>query len=78
MPQEAIGWLATAAFTASYFFREKRRLLFVQMVAALLWLAYGAVIGSRPVIVANVLVACAAGAGFVRAWREGRVHGPAH
>lgn len=72
MPQEAIGWLATAAFTASYLFREKRRLLGVQVVAALLWLTYGVAIGSRPVIVANVLVAAAAGTGFIRAMREQR------
>jgi hypothetical protein len=70
MPQEALGWLATATFTASYFFREKRRLLGVQTVAALLWLAYGVGIGSRPVIVANVLVAAAAGTGFIRTLRE--------
>lgn len=67
---EAIGWAATAAFVASYFLREKRRLLLLQMVAALLWLAYGVLIGARPVIVANILVAGAAGWGFLRARRE--------
>jgi hypothetical protein len=70
MPHDVIGWLATVAFTASYFFREKRRLLLVQVVAALLWLAYGVAIGSRPVIVANILVASAAGVGFLRTLRE--------
>ncbi|MEN9798246.1 MAG: hypothetical protein RL653_1942 [Pseudomonadota bacterium] len=77
MPQEAIGWLATVAFTASYFFREKRQLLLVQVVAALLWLAYGVVIHSRPVIVANILVASAAGVGFLRALRDPRTPPPA-
>ena len=66
---DAIGWAATAAFVLSYFFKEKRRLLLVQVIAALLWLAYGVVIGARPVIVANVLVATAAGWGFARELR---------
>ena len=53
---EFIGWLATAAFASSYFFQDQAHLRRVQAGAALLWVAYGVVIHSSPVIVANVLV----------------------
>jgi hypothetical protein len=54
---EWMGWVATAAFASSYFFEEQSSLRKVQAAAALLWVAYGAVIHSMPVIVANVVVA---------------------
>jgi hypothetical protein len=57
---EWIGWLATAAFTSSYFFEEQRALRRVQAGAAVLWMIYGTVIHSMPVIVANVVVASVA------------------
>jgi hypothetical protein len=57
---DAIGWVATAVFTASYFFRRPALLRRVQACAALLWLGYGVAIRSSPVIVANALVAAAA------------------
>jgi len=53
---EIIGWLATAAFASSYFFEDQAHLRRVQAGAALLWVAYGLVIHSRPVIVANIIV----------------------
>ena len=55
-----IGWLATATFTSSYFCKRPRVLRAVQAVAALLWLTYGILIHSRPVIGANVLAAAGA------------------
>jgi hypothetical protein len=55
-----IGWVATAVFTSSYFFRQPKTLRWVQAVAALLWVIYGFLIGAMPVVVANVIVAAAA------------------
>lgn len=55
---DLMGWAATAVFVASYFF--PRRLRMLQMLGALLWLAYGLLIHKSPVIVANVLVFAAA------------------
>lgn len=55
-----IGWLATAVFTSSYFSKEPAVLRRVQAVAAVLWLMYGVMIHSVPVIVANVIVTGAA------------------
>ena len=54
---EVVGWLATAVFTLSYFCKDAGRLRVVQAVGALVWISYGLLIRSFPVIVANVLVA---------------------
>jgi Trk-type K+ transport system membrane component len=63
-----LGWIATALFVASYFFSRPLALRTTQMVAALLWIVYGALIHAPPVIVANALVATAAG------WTLGMQH----
>jgi hypothetical protein len=57
---DAIGWVATAIFSASYFFRRPAMLRRIQAVAACLWIAYGLAIGALPVVAANVIVALAA------------------
>ena len=64
---EWIGWVATAAFAASYFCRQPATLRRVQALAALLWIGYGIIINAPPVIVANVVVAAIAlGSSFQR------------
>jgi hypothetical protein len=55
-----LGWMATATFVASYFFARPAALRTVQILAALMWVAYGWLIGASPVIAANVLVILAA------------------
>ena len=57
---DLMGWAATAVFVGSYFFASPSLLRGAQMMGALLWLSYGILIGSAPVIVANVLVFLAA------------------
>jgi hypothetical protein len=57
---DGIGWVATALFVLSYFAKSRRRLLLLQFVAALVWLAYGVLLHAAPVIAANALVAGAA------------------
>jgi uncharacterized protein involved in response to NO len=57
---ECLGWAATGVFVASYFFAKPSWLRGVQMLGALLWISYGMLIGSLPVIVANLLVFAAA------------------
>jgi hypothetical protein len=57
---EALGWLATAAFASSYLLKEPIALRRSQAFAALLWVAYGAIIHAVPVVVANLVVAGAA------------------
>jgi hypothetical protein len=62
-----LGWTATAVFTSSYFFTRPGSLRRVQMVAAIMWVAYGVLVGARPVIVANFLVL---GAAAIATWKE--------
>ncbi len=54
---DGIGWAATALFAASYLVRDPRRLRLVQAGAALVWIAYGVLLGAAPVIGANAAVA---------------------
>jgi hypothetical protein len=67
---EALGWVATAVFVASYFFRRPESLARAQMAGALLWAAYGVLMKAPPVIAANVLVLAAA------AWKSRRPAAP--
>lgn len=55
-----LGWIATAAFGLSYFFKKPAHLRLIQAAAALLWIAYGLIIHAMPVVVANAIVALAA------------------
>jgi hypothetical protein len=57
---EYLGWAATAVFVCSYFARNAGSIRRVQMIGALMWTAYGAVIQAYPVVVANLLVFLAA------------------
>jgi hypothetical protein len=61
MTVDWIGWIATAIFAGSYLCKDPMTLRRVQALAACLWAVYGAVIGSAPVLVANLLVAGFAG-----------------
>jgi hypothetical protein len=58
--QDGVGWIATAVFVASYFFSKPALLRLLQMLGALLWMAFGVLIASKPVIASNVLVFAAA------------------
>jgi hypothetical protein len=65
-----IGWVATATQAASYLFRKERTLTMIQAISALLWLTFGLVIVSAPVVVANVIVC---GAALYATFRRRRV-----
>ncbi|HEX5459964.1 MAG TPA: hypothetical protein VFX20_08330 [Steroidobacteraceae bacterium] len=67
---DTVGWAATAVFVASYFFSRPTMLRGLQMLGAALWMAFGVLIASKPVIVSNVLVFAAAG------WTLFRGRGP--
>jgi hypothetical protein len=55
-----IGWIATACFGLSYFFKKPATLRLIQAGAAILWISYGLLIHAMPVVAANVIVALAA------------------
>lgn len=66
-----VGWLATALTVASYFFKRPVTLRLIQATSACLWLGYGVMIHSRPVLVANVFVIAAAiGSTFMKGVRS--------
>jgi hypothetical protein len=64
---EWIGWVATAMFAASYFFKQPNRLRYVQASAALLWIGYGIFLKAPPIIVSNLVVAIIA---VSSAWQQ--------
>lgn len=64
---EILGWIATATFVSSYFFKRAALLRAAQMAGATLWIVYGVLIGALPVVVANGLVFAAAAWTMLRA-----------
>ena len=74
---DSIGWLATAIFASSYFFKQPGTLRRVQALAALLWIAYGVLIHALPVIVANLVVAAVALYSSFRSSRPSPTRAPA-
>ena len=54
---DGLGWLATALFASSYFFKTSRGMRRVQAVAALVWVSYGVLMNAVPIIAANLIVA---------------------
>jgi len=64
---EILGWIATAIFVGSYFFKRPALLRAAQMIGATLWIVYGAMIAAVPVVVANGLVFAAAAWTLLRA-----------
>jgi hypothetical protein len=57
---EALGWVATAVTAGSYFTRRPAVLRRTQAFAAALWMVYGVLIHSGPVVAANILVSTVA------------------
>ena len=61
-----LGWAATAVFVSSYFCTSAQAIRRVQMIGAVMWMAYAMVMHSAPVFVANLLVLVAAAVTMVR------------
>jgi hypothetical protein len=66
-----MGWAATAMFISSYFFAHSTALRITQMLGALLWVIYRALLGAPPVIAANALVIAAAAWTTLRSYKQG-------
>ena len=56
-----IGWVATGVFATSYLCKRPVTLRRVQAAAAMLWVAYGALIQAAPVIVASAALVSSLG-----------------
>lgn len=52
---DLISWLAPILFIISYFFKGPN-LRLIQAVSAILWIIYGYVIHSNPVLITNIFV----------------------
>ena len=68
---DGLGWAATAVFVGSYFCTRADALRRIQMIGAIMWMAYGLVVRAAPVFVANLLVFCAAAWTTTRSSRRG-------
>ena len=55
-----LGWAATIVFVGSYFSTSPDAIRRIQMVGAVMWMAYAVLNHAAPVFVANLLVLCAA------------------
>jgi hypothetical protein len=75
MMLDYLGWAATAVFVSSYFCASAQALRRVQMIGALMWMAYGGAMHAAPVFVANLLVLIAAAWTTARSLR-GRTRTP--
>ena len=53
---DAVGYLATAVVLCSYLFKNPSTLRRIQAMGAVLWMLYGFLLHSGPVIVANLLI----------------------
>ena len=73
MTPSVIGWAATATQTSSYLFRKEETVTKIQAGAALLWLTFGILIASKPVVVANAIVG---GAALFASFRRPRLKTP--
>jgi hypothetical protein len=69
-PADMVGWIATAVIVASYCFKSPAKLRGTQAVSALLWMTYGLMIHSAPVIGANIIVFGAAAISSIWAARQ--------
>jgi hypothetical protein len=57
---DVVGWVATAVFVSSYFCTKAAALRRFQMLGAMIWIGYGALMHAAPVVAANLLVLGAA------------------
>jgi hypothetical protein len=74
---DTMGWIATAVFVESYFFAKPAMLRGLQMLGAVLWITFGVLIASKPVIASNVLVFSAAAWTLLRNRAASRTEKPA-
>lgn len=54
---EILGWVATAVVLLSFTVQDMRKLRMVNLVGCLLWIGYGFILMSKPVIFVNISIA---------------------
>ena len=53
---EAIGWVAMAITIASFFFSEMKKLRTINFIGCLVWMLYGTLLVSAPIVLTNVAI----------------------
>lgn len=54
---ELLGWIATAVVLLSFTVHDMRKLRLVNLVGCFLWIGYGFILMSKPVIFVNISIA---------------------
>jgi 4-amino-4-deoxy-L-arabinose transferase-like glycosyltransferase len=54
---EVLGWIATAVVLLSFTIQDMRKLRMVNLVGCILWIGYGFILMSKPVIFVNISIA---------------------
>jgi 4-amino-4-deoxy-L-arabinose transferase-like glycosyltransferase len=54
---EVLGWIATAVVLLSFTVQDMHKLRMVNLVGCLLWIGYGFILMSKPVIFVNISIA---------------------
>jgi hypothetical protein len=54
---EILGWIATAVVLLSFTVQDMRKLRIVNLVGCFLWIGYGFILMSKPVIFVNISIA---------------------
>jgi hypothetical protein len=53
---EALGWIAMFITISSFFFQQMKTLRIVNFVGCLVWMIYGTLIVSAPIVLTNVAI----------------------
>jgi hypothetical protein len=67
---EIIGWLATAITMLSFAVNKMLLLRSLNLIACLVWITYGFLEQTNPIIVTNAVIACIHLVWFFKSYRE--------
>jgi hypothetical protein len=63
---EAIGWVAMAITVSSFLFSEMKTLRIVNFIGCLVWMLYGTLLISVPIILTNMVIGLTHAVWFMR------------
>ncbi len=63
---ELIGWIAMAITISSFFFQRMRTLRIINFIGCLIWMVYGTLLVSAPIVLTNVAIGLTHAFWFIR------------
>lgn len=63
---ELIGWIAMGITISSFFFQKMRTLRTINLIGCLLWMVYGTLLVSVPIVLTNMAIAATHAFWFVK------------